>query len=160
MKLPLAGLLALALAACQPSSPPTAHDTGPHAGMSVASPWLRESPPGAPVVGGFLTLHNGTRIDDRLLYVESAAAERIEIHTMRDDDGVARMRRLADGLPLPAGATVELKPGGFHLMFIQPHAALEAGGRVDATLVFEHAGRVPVVFDVRPPGARAPAAHH
>lgn len=160
MKLPLAALLALSLAACQPTPPAAAGDGGPAAHMNVASPWLREVPPGAPVAGGFLTLHNGTRVDDRLLSVESAAAQRVEIHEMRDEGGVARMRRLADGLPLPAGATAELKPGGRHLMFIQPQVALKAGGRVDATLVFEHAGRVPVVFDVRALGAPATATHH
>ena len=78
--------------------------------------------------------------------------------SMRDEGGVARMRELVDGLPLPAGTTAELKPGGHHLMFIQPTRALPAGEQVDATLVFERAGRMPVVFEVRPLGAAAP--HH
>ena len=59
----------------------------------------------------------------------------------------------------PAGTTAELKPGGHHLMFIQPTRALPAGEQVDATLVFERAGRMPVVFEVRPLGAAAPKPH-
>lgn len=160
MKLPLASLLALLLAACQPTPQAAAGDDGHASGIAVASPWLRETPPGAPVAGGFLTLQNPSSDDDRLLAVESALAQRVEIHVMRDEGGVARMRELADGLPLPAGATVELQPGGHHLMFIQPQRPLQAGEQVDATLVFEHAGRVPVTFEVRPLGASGAVPHH
>lgn len=158
MKLPLASVLVLLLAACQPT--PQATADGHASGITVASPWLRETPPGAPVAGGFLTLQNPSSDDDRLLAVESALAQRVEIHAMRDEGGVARMRELADGLPLPGGATVELQPGGHHLMFIQPQRPLQAGEHVDATLVFEHAGRVPVTFEVRPLGASGAASHH
>lgn len=159
MKRSLASLMFLLLSACQPS-PHEAHQPAPpSAAVTVAGPWLRATPPGAPVAGGFLTLHNGTAADDRLLAVESAAAQRVEIHEMREQGGVARMRELIDGLPLPAGATAELKPGGYHLMFIQPTRALPAGGQVDATLVFERAGRMPVVFEVRPLGAAEAKPH-
>jgi copper(I)-binding protein len=64
-----------------------------------------------------------------------------------------RMRQLADGLALPAGSTVVLKPGGYHLMFIKPVRALAEGERFDATLVFQRAGKVKVVFEVRAMGA-------
>lgn len=158
MKRFLASLILL-LSACQPSPHETQPPAPPSAAVTVAGPWLRATPPGAPVAGGFLTLHNGTSADDRLLAVESAAAQRVEIHEMRDEGGVARMRELVDGLPLPAGTTAELKPGGHHLMFIQPTRALPAGEQVDATLVFERAGRMPVVFEVRPLGAAAPKPH-
>ena len=159
MKRSLASLMFLLLSACQPS--PQAHQSAPPAAaVTVAGPWLRATPPGAPVAGGFLTLHNGTSADDRLLAVESDAAQHVEIHEMRDEGGVARMREMVDGLPLPAGATAELKPGGQHLMFIQPTRALPAGEKVDATLVFERAGRMPVVFEVRPLGAAAPKPQH
>nr|WP_298123518.1 copper chaperone PCu(A)C [uncultured Pseudoxanthomonas sp.] len=160
MKLPLVSLLALLLAACQPTPQGAAGDGGHAGGISVASPWLRETPPGAPVAGGFLTLQNPSSEDDRLLAVESALAQRVEIHAMRDEGGVARMRELADGLLLPGGAMVELQPGGHHLMFIQPQRPLQAGEHVDATLVFERAGRVPVTFEVRPLGASGAASHH
>lgn len=131
------------------------------AGLEVEAPWVRATPPNAPVAGGFLTVHNRGSADDRLLAVESAAAQRVEIHEMRHVDGVARMRELEPGLPLPAASTVELKPGGYHLMFIQPARPFVAGERIDATLVFEKAGRRDASFEVRPLGATSgKPAHH
>lgn len=145
-------LAALALAACGKG----AHQ--PHAeGLDVVSPWSRAIPPSAPVAAGFMTLRNHQAQDDRLLAVRSDAAERVEIHEVRHEDGMARMRELTDGLMLPAGETVELKPGGYHLMFIGPvEARFVAGGQVAATLVFEQAGEREVAFDVRPVDAGAP----
>ncbi|TDK22735.1 copper chaperone PCu(A)C [Luteimonas aestuarii] len=135
-------------------------------GMHVTAPWSREIPPNAPVAAGFLSIHNGGGADDRLVEVRSDASVRVEIHEVRHEDGMARMRELGDGLPLPAGATVELKPGGYHLMFITPvEGRFAAGNRVAATLVFEQAGAHEVAFEVRPVDADAPApadahSHH
>lgn len=123
--------------------------------IEVALPWSREIPPNAPVAAGFLSIRNRGSEDDRLVAIRSDAAERIEIHEVRREDGMARMRRLVDGLPLPAGSTVELKPGGYHLMFITPGSGFVAGRQVRATLVFANAGEVEVAFDVQPAAARA-----
>jgi copper(I)-binding protein len=117
--------------------------------LRVSVPWTRETPPHAPVAGGFFTVQNKGRADDRLLAVESSAAERVEIHEVREKDGVARMRQLEHGLLIPQGETVVLKPGSYHLMFIRPAKRFVAGDRVGATLVFEKAGRLEVWFDVR-----------
>ena len=108
-------------------------------------------------------MQNRGTADDRLLSVQTTAAQRVEIHEMRHVDGVARMRELDQGLVLPAAQTVVLAPGGYHLMFVQPVQPLVAGGRVEATLVFEKAGPVEVSFEVRAPGARSgheAAPHH
>ncbi len=149
-----AAMLALALAGCARQD----HQRVGELEVSVA--WARATPPAAPVAGGFVTLRNRGGDDDRLLAVESAAAQRVEIHEMRHEDEVARMRRMDAGLPLPAGQTVVLEPGSYHLMFIGPGSAFEEGGKVAAVLVFEKAGRVPVEFEVRPLDAGAPAAGH
>jgi copper(I)-binding protein len=81
--------------------------------------------------------------------VESAAAQRVEIHEMRQTDGMARMRHLADGLPLPAKQVTALKSGGAHLMFIQPTQPFVEGQSIPATLVFERAGSLAVSFHVQ-----------
>jgi copper(I)-binding protein len=130
--------------------------------LKVSVAWARAVPAAAPVAGGFLTVQNTGAADDRLLAVETGAAQRVEIHEMRHEGEVMRMRQLADGLALPAGRTVVLQPGGYHLMFIQPARPFVADGQVPATLVFEKAGRLPVVFEVRPMGAsaQAPAGDH
>jgi copper(I)-binding protein len=124
------------------------------AGVRVQDPWLRATPPGATVAGGFLTLINDGSQPDRLVRVESPLAARVELHETRAEGGTMRMRALPDGLTVPAHGQVVLKPGSYHLMFIQPTQALAAGMQVQATLVFERAGQVPVTFVVRPMGAR------
>ncbi|HST44229.1 MAG TPA: copper chaperone PCu(A)C [Luteimonas sp.] len=131
-------------------------------GLDVALPWARAVPPGAPVAAGYLTIRNRGTHQDRLVSVRTSSAERVEIHAMRMEDGVARMRALADGLPIPPGATVSVAPGGYHLMFITPGTAFTAGGEAQVTLVFAEAGELQVVFEVRPMGdIAAPAgAHH
>ena len=161
MKRFLAGIALIAgLAACGPHAPAVGEG-----GIEVHAAWSRAIPQGAPVAAGFVSIRNGGAADDRLLAVRTDAAERVEIHEVRHEDGMARMRELADGLPVPAGGTVALAPGGYHLMFIAPGDGFVAGGTVAATLVFEHAGELPVGFEVRAVDAGAPApadphAHH
>ncbi|WP_144774271.1 copper chaperone PCu(A)C, partial [Luteimonas sp. J16] len=107
-----------------------------------------------------LAIRNHGGEDDRLVEVRSDAAQRVEIHEVRHEDGMARMRPLPDGLPLPAGEAVELRPGGYHLMFIGPGDGFVAGRSVSATLVFERAGELAVEFEVRAIAAQSPAGGH
>lgn len=122
-------------------------------GVRVENAWTRAVPAVAPVAGGFLTVVNDGDGADRLLRIETDIAQRVEIHQMRNDGGVMRMRALPEGVVVPAHGRVELKPGGYHLMLIQPKRALVEGGRFEATLVFQRAGRVKATFDVRGMGA-------
>ena len=81
---------------------------------------------------------------------------------MRHDNGVMRMRQRVDGVPIPAGQTVVLKPGADHVMFIEPTRHAVAGETLPATLVFRDAGRLPVAFAVRGMAEQGQAAksHH
>lgn len=124
----------------------------PPPGVTVSDAWIREVPAGGSVAGGYLVIANGGDSDDRLLSVESGHAARVEIHEMRYEDGMMRMRRLDDGLPLPAGERTALAPGGYHLMFIEPDRPFVAGEEVPATLRFAHAPAQEIVFEVRGPG--------
>jgi copper(I)-binding protein len=121
---------------------------------------VRATPPGAGVTGGFLTVRNRGAKDDRLLSVSSPAVARIEIHEMRHEDGMMRMRPLRDGLAIPAGATVELTPGGYHLMLFGPTRSFVEGEAVPATARFEKAGKVDITFRVHGLGAKRDATHH
>ncbi|MDE2407787.1 MAG: copper chaperone PCu(A)C [Xanthomonadaceae bacterium] len=123
------------------------------ADVRVVEAWSRAVPAVAPVAGGFLTVVNDGDVDDRLLRVESDIAQRVELHQMRNDGGVMRMRALPEGAVVPAHGKLELKPGGYHLMLIKPRRALVEGGHFEATLVFQRAGRVPATFEVRALGA-------
>ena len=98
--------------------------------------------------GGFMTITNTGESDDRLIAVE-ADFPRVEIHTTEMDGDVARMMHLEDGIVLPAGESITLQPGGFHVMFMGLGGdPFEVDEKVPATLIFENAGRLDVTFNV------------
>ena len=128
--------------------------------IEIRQPWTRATPPTAESGGGFLVLTNTGTTPDRLIAVKSQAADKAEIHEMKMDGNVMRMRELEKGIEIPPGATVELKPGGFHIMFMGLKAPFAKDGKVPATLVFEKAGNIDVELQVAALGAVAPAAKH
>ncbi|MDP3526661.1 MAG: copper chaperone PCu(A)C, partial [Hoeflea sp.] len=85
---------------------------------------------------------------DRLVAGEAPFAERMEIHEMAMDGDVMKMRQLADGLEIPAGGEVVLKPGGYHVMFIGIDSQLKDGEIRKATITFEKAGTIELEFQV------------
>ena len=115
--------------------------------LTIERPQLRETPAGAPVAGGYLLVTNAGEADDRLLGVTTDRSPRTEVHEMRMDGEVMRMREVEGGLVIPAGQSVSLQPGGYHLMLMGPEP-LTAGETHDVTLVFERAGDVVVPFAV------------
>lgn len=139
-------------------APATAHDFRIRQ-IRIDHPWSRATPPVAAVAGGYLTLINEGQTPDRLVSISSPLAERVEIHESRVVDGVARMRPLPDGLSIPAGTTAELKPGQTHIMFIKPIRPLNAEAQFPATLSFEKAGSIDVIFYVQALGADGHAGH-
>lgn len=102
--------------------------------------------PGQPVGGGYVTIKNGGDSDDKLIGVESSAAGRAEIHEMAMVNDVMKMRKLDEGIVIPAGQTVELKPGGLHMMFFDVKKSFAEGDKVPVTLIFEKAGKVDVIL--------------
>ncbi|MFK8250503.1 copper chaperone PCu(A)C [Ancylobacter terrae] len=155
-----AGLVASALLAFSFSAV-TAHEF--KAGeIEVAHPWSRVTPAGASVAGGYFTLENEGKVDDRLLGAAAEIAGKTEIHEMSVKDGVMTMRPLPDGVAVPAGAKVAFAPGGYHLMFLGIKAPLKEGESFKGSLTFEKAGTVEVSFKVEgmagPKGAAAPGA--
>lgn len=129
--------------------------------LRIEAPWLRATPGGAKVAGGYLRVTNTGTEPDRLVSASSPVAARGEMHEMSNENGVMKMREVEGGIAVAPGATVELKPGGFHLMLMDLRAPLKEGESAAVTLVFEKAGRVEVTFPVAGMGARnAPAGHH
>jgi uncharacterized protein YcnI/copper(I)-binding protein len=102
--------------------------------------------PGQPVGGGYVTIKNGGDSDDKLIGVESSVAGRAEIHEMAMVNDVMKMRKLDEGIVIPAGQTVELKPGGLHMMFFDVKKPFAEGDKVPVTLIFEKAGKVDVIL--------------
>src|SRR6266481_2548721 len=116
--------------------------------LEIAQPWARATPPSAPAGGGFLKITNTGATSDRLVSVSSPAAERVQVHEMKMDGNVMRMREVEKGLEIPAGGSVTLAPGGFHLMMMGLKAPLKQGTSVPVTLVFEKAGKIDVELTV------------
>jgi len=149
----LAAALAIAAPAFGPA-PARAHDY--RAGdLAIAHPWARATT--ADVGAGYLGITNGGSQPDRLLGATSPVARVVELHTMSMTAGVMRMRPVAEIVIAP-GATLQLRPGGLHMMIVGLSRPLRRGERVPVTLRFERAGSVAVELAVEAPGAQAPAA--
>ena len=121
--------------------------------LEITTPWTRATPPSARTGGGFMTITNKGTAADRLVSARSSASEKVEIHEMRMDGNVMRMRELAKGLEIPPGATVMLKPGSYHIMFMELKAPFAKDAKVPMTLVFEKAGSIDIQLDVQAMGA-------
>ena len=124
--------------------------------LIIEHPWARATPGNAPVGGGYLTIDNKGSAPDRLLGGSFEASNGFEVHTMAMDGGVMTMRPTGP-LEIPAGGTVTLDPAGKHIMFTGLKRGLKKGETVGGTLTFEHAGTVPVTFEVEAIGAKGPA---
>lgn len=127
--------------------------------LAIEGAWSRATAAGAKVGAAYLTIRNTGGAADTLVAVESPVAARGEIHDMTMSEGVMRMRRLPDGLEIPAGGAVELKPGGKHLMLIDLKAPLAAGGRVPLKLTFKSGAQGEIALPVRALGADSGASH-
>lgn len=125
--------------------------------IAVRDAWVRETSPAVPVSAGYATVENGLDREVRLVGASSPRAGRVELHTMDMRNGVARMRQVTDGLPLPAGGSVALEPGGYHLMLLDLAAPVRGGEQVPITFRFDSAPAKSVNFAAR--SAAQGAAH-
>lgn len=129
------------------------YELGP---LTITQPWARATAPGAQAGGGFLKIANKGSAD-RLIAAEANVSNVVELHTMRMDGNVMRMAKLDNGIDLPAGQSVELKPGGLHVMFIELKAPLKEGDKFPLRLKFEQAGEITVDVQVQGLGSASPA---
>jgi hypothetical protein len=145
----------------QHAAPAAAHSPEiRHGALVLGAPWARATPPAAQVGGGYLSIRNTGAAPDRLVSFASPVAGRGEVHEMAVTDGVMRMREIKGGLEIKPGETVELKPGGLHVMFMELKEPLKEGARVKGTLTFEKAGPIDVEFAVRAIAAGAGQPAH
>ena len=157
--LALIAALSLAVFTLLSPGPARAHD-GAHEGVHhgallITDAWARATPPGAKVGGGYLMIRNEGDAPDRLMGGSVAFAERVEVHEMKMEGEVMKMAPLPDGLEIPAGGAVMLKPGGHHLMFMGLSQPLVEGDSASVTLTFERAGTIEIPFAVAPMGAKS-----
>ncbi|MDZ7592920.1 MAG: copper chaperone PCu(A)C [Rubrivivax sp.] len=134
------------------TAPPAIAQTTP----KVEGAWARPTVAGQAGGGGFLKITSATA--DRLVSASAPISKTVELHTMQMDGDVMRMREIP-AIEIPAGQTVELKPGGLHVMFIGLTQTLNNGASFPLTLRFEKAGEVKVDVQVRNQGP-APMSMH
>lgn len=137
------------LAACTPA--PAGQVVASQDGIEMLDAWARSTADGQTVAGAFMTIRNTGPGADRLLSASSDVAAFVEVHEMKMEGGVMSMAEVAGGLELPAGASLELKPGGYHIMLIELSRPLVQGEEIIIILNFETAGAVAVPVQVIDP---------
>jgi copper(I)-binding protein len=125
--------------------------------VTIDNAWARATPPGAKIAAGYLTIRNAGPTD-RLVSASSPAAEKVETHVTIKDGEVSRMRQVK-GYGVPAKGTLELAPGGSHLMLVNIKAPLKEGDKVPLVLRFEKGGEVKTELAVRSLGASTHMHH-
>jgi periplasmic copper chaperone A len=123
--------------------------TGKTSTISVEQPWARATPAGAQTGAVYMTLANKANTADSLTSASSDVAAKVQIHEMAVVNGIMQMRELANGLAIPAGGSVTLKPGSYHVMLIGLKKALAAGETIPLTLIFAKAGTIAVTVPVK-----------
>ena len=102
---------------------------------TVKNPWVRGTVAQQKATGLFAQITSAT--GGKLVAAASPVAGVVEIHEMSMEGSTMKMRALPSGLDLPAGKTVELKPGGYHVMLMDLKSPLKAGDTIDVTLTIE-----------------------
>jgi copper(I)-binding protein len=128
--------------------------------VTIDDAWVRATVPNQPATGAFMQLTS--RTDAKLVAVESPVAKAGEVHEMAMQNDVMKMRQI-EGLALPAGQRVELRPGGYHVMLMGLHQQVKDGDKVPLTLVFEGADgkreSVSIEAPVRPLNSAGAGSH-
>jgi len=141
-------LAALLLSSCGQSGSPS---------LQIANAWARETVAGQTSTAAYLTIANEGTADDRLVSVAAPEPATASIHATQNSGGVSHMREMSSGLAIPAGSTIELKPGGTHVMVMGLPAPLRRGETLNLRLRFEKSGEKPI--DVRVAPAMGPESH-
>jgi copper(I)-binding protein len=119
-----------------------------HQDLVITTPFVFVSPPAALSAGGYLIIENKGATDEVLIGATADFADKTEVHEMKMVDDIMKMRKLEDGLLIPAGETVALEPGGFHMMFMGLSQDLIEGETLQGTLQFREAGSVNIEYQV------------
>ncbi|MCW5774174.1 MAG: copper chaperone PCu(A)C, partial [Rhodospirillaceae bacterium] len=126
----------------------SAHDKLTERNLEISNYWVRASLGTVPTTAGYLAIRSTDGKPDKLLSAASPAAEKVELHTHMMKDGIAMMRPVP-AIDVPADKPVELKQGGYHLMFLKVKSPLKVGDTVKVTFTFQRAGAVTVSMPVQ-----------
>ncbi|MGN7839034.1 copper chaperone PCu(A)C [Stenotrophomonas sp. 22385] len=124
--------------------------------VTVREGWVRLPPGSAPMAAGYGVIHNGCKAPVTVVAAGSKAFGEVSLHETTLVNGVSRMRAV-ERLPIAANASVALKPGGLHLMLMQPEVPLKNGGEVPLRLSLEDGRKIDAMLIIRADAPRSPA---
>jgi len=151
-----AAVLSLVLLSGAPAS--ARADAAPQATTATCTPhiaegWLRAPPMPMPMMAGFARVVNPCTSGVVVTGARSEAFARVELHETSVVDGVSRMRAVAE-VPVAAGGETVMRPGGLHLMLMEPASALAEGDTAEVELLLADGRSIVATFEVRAAGAR------
>ena len=120
--------------------------------LKILHPYIIETPPGAKTAGGYMKIVNTGNQTDHLSLVTVDFAKVAEIHEMKTENDVIKMRKIKGGIEIPAKGFIELKHKGYHIMFMNLLKPMIRGETHEGTLYFEKAGNVKVIFIIEKMG--------
>lgn len=120
--------------------------------IEIVHPFFRATPPSAQTGAGYVVLKNNGTESDRLIGIETEAAERVTFHQTVTENDMAKMVPIEGGLEIPAGGEYRLGLDGSHAMLEGLTAPIGLGQVIEGTLIFEKAGRIDITFEVEPAG--------
>ena len=115
--------------------------------VEASNGWINNLPPSIPMRAGYMLLQNDSDNPVTITRIESSAFGSVEMHQTRNEHGLMKMVEISS-IEIPADGRAELKPGGMHLMLMQPQIALPPGTEVPLTLYFEDGGQLDVRLKV------------
>ena len=122
--------------------------------LVITDTWTRATPKNASAGGAFLTIYNSGTKPEILVGGSSPASTKVEVHETSIEDGIMKMRHLHQGLTIPSGETIEMAPGGHHIMLIGITEPFTEGDSIPLTLEFKNSGTVDINLDVVRIGAK------
>lgn len=149
----LAAMLATPAIAAAPAKPAKPVASPAAVPVAISGQWVREAPPGARALGGYLTITNQGKKPLTLRGASSPLFGSVEMHTIVEEEGRMRMVQV-QSLDIAPGEALVLKPRDKHLMLMQPKRDFKAGDQVPLTLDFGPAGQVKLSLEVKRPQAR------
>ena len=121
-----------------------------HAGghLMVDNAWIREAPPGAAALAGYMTVQNHGDKPRMLIGASSPAFGNVMLHRTVMEEGMAKMVH-QHMIEIPAKGSVTFEPNDYHLMLMKPKQQLKAGDKVEITLEFKDGETLVVTYEVR-----------
>ena len=126
--------------------------------LRIDDPYVRLVPPGTTTTGAFMTIHNASSAERKLVKATSPISDKVQLHTHMNENGVMKMREIPE-IVVPASGKVELKPGSYHIMLIEMKSELKEGDQVPITMSFDDGSTSRIEATVRKLSMTMPAPH-